>query len=426
MRRACAAVPWRLARMFRVLAFSALAGNVLASNVAAPVDDVEVVCHTDNPADCYPKIFQPTKEFQKIHEDQDLPPGLHIRLNIGTGEREAKLNDPDEDDAAVAGLPTNRAVVVVDPDIAPDTPLLPPGTPLYEPVGLVKPPGQESPAFHDALAVLKRGVPRASLFSFGKVNTSRFDQALEHLNEFAHDLYYGVKIAEDEGALRTLLCHMSPGNISDVETDEAATIARAQRAAGTVAAALQNNPTALRLVEKSWEKLTVTPCPSTASAVSLGERVFGSFIARGAGGHDGTAVLPKARLSALNGLLKSDAIKMDFLSRDGMTRILELLLSKRPEHEAAQRKAANLVMDNFLDEEMGANTGLWPRGDVRTRSDCLSSEQPAVTENCWDAHMETLAKQHRGDSAHWSIALWSLLKERRSAEDGTSRGKDEL
>jgi len=431
MRRFCAVLPWKLGRVFvgvllAAVIFSAFLGRVLASDVASPDNDVELVCHTDNPADCYPKVFQPTKDFQKLHDDQDVPPGLHVRLNVWTGEKEAKLNDPDEGDAAVAGLTTDRAVVVVNPDAAAGPSPLPSGAPLYEPAGLVKPPGDASPAFQNALAVLKKGVPQPHLFSFGRANASRFDQALDDLNEFAHDIYYGVKIAEDEGALLALLCHMSPGNVSDVGTDEAPVMARAQQAAAIVAAALQNNPTALRSVDKSWESLTTSPCSGKRGDAFLGERVFGSFTAREGVRLDTAPALAKARLSAINGLLKSNVVKKDFLSRDGMGHVLELLLSSQPEHEAAQRRAANLVMDNFLDEAMGATTSLWPHEKPRTGSGCLVSKSPVVSEDCWDAHMERLAGEHEGDESHWSVVLWALLKERRVAEGGTVGGKDEL
>ena len=109
-----------------------------------------------------------------------------------------------------------------------------------------------------------------------------------------------------------------------------------------------------------------------------------------------------------------------------MAHILGLLLSNRPDFEAARTKAATLVMDNFLDEAMGANTGLWPRTKPASKTNCLSSQGREVAEECWDANMENLAKQHRDDESHWSVALWALLKERRATEGMTASKKDEL
>lgn len=44
-------------------------------------------------------IFQPNSEWQPLKKDQAIPPGLHVRVNLATGEREAKLLDPNEEDS---------------------------------------------------------------------------------------------------------------------------------------------------------------------------------------------------------------------------------------------------------------------------------------------------------------------------------------
>ena len=75
-------------------------------HVASPEGKTNLICHTSNPAECYPAIFSPTKNFQRIHDDQSIPPGLHVRLNLETGLKEARLNLPEEDE-------TDRSAVVV-------------------------------------------------------------------------------------------------------------------------------------------------------------------------------------------------------------------------------------------------------------------------------------------------------------------------
>lgn len=57
----------------------------------------ELICNQDK-TDCYPKIFEPSWDWQIIKPGQDIPPGLHVRLNIDTLKREAKFMDPDEQD----------------------------------------------------------------------------------------------------------------------------------------------------------------------------------------------------------------------------------------------------------------------------------------------------------------------------------------
>lgn len=49
-----------------------------------------------NSKSCYPKVFEPTEEWKKILPEQQLPPGLDIRVNIDTGLKEAKLLDKAE------------------------------------------------------------------------------------------------------------------------------------------------------------------------------------------------------------------------------------------------------------------------------------------------------------------------------------------
>jgi len=57
--------------------------------------------------ECYDKIFKPTNEFQEIKEGQQLPKGLHIRMNFETGKKEAKLNEPEN-------KVVNRELTIVD------------------------------------------------------------------------------------------------------------------------------------------------------------------------------------------------------------------------------------------------------------------------------------------------------------------------
>ena len=40
-------------------------------------------------------MFIPSKEWQTVKENQAIPKGLHVRLNMQTGEKEAKFLDED-------------------------------------------------------------------------------------------------------------------------------------------------------------------------------------------------------------------------------------------------------------------------------------------------------------------------------------------
>src|SRR5690349_15320230 len=80
----------------------------------SPAPSGDLICHTNNAAECYPRIFQPTKDFQVIHDDQDIPHGLHVRMDIYSGIKEARLNVPIDGDVDTSDIPTEQAMVIVE------------------------------------------------------------------------------------------------------------------------------------------------------------------------------------------------------------------------------------------------------------------------------------------------------------------------
>jgi nucleotide exchange factor SIL1 len=391
-----------------------------SSTAISPSSD-DLICHTSNPEDCYPKIFVPTDHFQPVRPDQDLPPGLHVRLNVYTGEKEAKINVPDEPTPdSLAGLPVDSSVVVVEPNEPADhqDPLIriPAGAPVYEPVGKIREPpkGDEKDAFFDSLEILKKGLG--------------IDEALEELEELSHDIYYGLKIAEDYDTVKTLLC-ISTEHLPMSEQE----LGRARLAALTVSGALQNNAKALAEVEKHWEAFVGEGCEvrEGREEEDIARRVYrlvSSFPGRGEA--RGDARVTKARVAALKGLLKSDVIRRDFLAKEGMRFVLDLLVSMDGEEwNSARERAAALVMDVFLDGEMGAKLGDWPVDDQLSQKECrdLTAQGVGVDhEKCWDMWAERLAREHRGDKRHWSQELWRRLKEARKGVKAQARWRDEL
>lgn len=391
--------------VFVIFAFGTAGSSSAAERGPSSSPETDLICHTTNPADCYPRVFQPTNEFQTVHDDQELPSGLHVRLNIWTGQKEAKINVPDEEDPSLDGLPVDRAVVVVDPEPAVHEPQIPSGAPGYDPVGKIKEPKDESKTesrvFHDSMTVLKTLA----------LDDRPFDAALETLEDIAHDIYYGLKIAEDTSAVKALLCMMSSQEVFREDASDVS-ISTASRAASILSAALQNNPTALHEIEVAWKDIRGLTCKGTHQP--LNDAVFGMFFPEDATTMISDHVHPglvKAKVGAMNGLIKSPVIRNDFLANDGMAQVLQALISDAPELVAAQRKFANLVLDNFLDENMGATLGVWPR---RLPSD-----------DAWDHHIKQIAEAHRRDKSHWSVELWNGLKEQRAGDKRKPRQKKE-
>lgn len=386
--------------IFALLTFGASANTNSEGSATKEGAKNDLICHTENPSECYPRLFEPTDDFQTVHEDQEIPPGLHIRLDVNTGKREAKINVPDELNPALEGLPVDSSVVVIEQEDSEDAgsetkPQIPKGAPQYESVGKIKEPHSEKQSFRDSLTVLKTLA----------LNDRPISAALDILEDISHDIYYGLKIAEDTGAVKELLCMMSSQDVFKKDADEEV-VKQAGLAASIVGSSLQNNHKALEEVENAWDDISKTECTGTDRALS--EAVFNmltpdaqaSEVATGA--EASLLSLTKAKTAALRGLIKSPAIRDDFLASGGMAQILEVLAIERPELVPAKQKLANLVLDNFLDESMGATLGVWPRaGEV---------------DHDWDYKLKTLAKLHKGEKDHWSAELWKRLQEQRKAE----------
>lgn len=73
--------------------------------IAVVLADQDTICATDphGVRSCYPRLFNATHEFQPVKPGQDVPAGLHIQIDMGTGQRVAKLMPKEE-----AGLNPNN------------------------------------------------------------------------------------------------------------------------------------------------------------------------------------------------------------------------------------------------------------------------------------------------------------------------------
>ncbi|KAK4103175.1 hypothetical protein N658DRAFT_494500 [Parathielavia hyrcaniae] len=377
-------LPLNLVALIGLMAWSASASSPSANDSSCSpspaVDaDSELICHTDNPAECYPRLFQPSHEFQVVHSDQDLPLGLHVRLNVQTGLKEAKINVPDEHDPALEGLPVDSSVVIVERDEAEpdqDQVKLPPNAPAYEPAGKIKEPRSADPAegnaFYKSLSILKKGLD--------------VDGALEMLDDISHDIYYGLRIAEDYDTVQELFCLST----APPSSDSPQSTTRARLASLILASTTQNNPKALASLSAHWPKLSGTHCAHSPTT-PLGTSIFTllppqkeqekAAAAKEEAAAPITPSLLKARISLLSSLLKSPLFRADFLaSPDPSSHLLRILTMTTPRDDpnptawaSAQRSAAHLLLDNFLDADMGATLGQWPRSSKPQLSHAVCS-----------------------------------------------------
>ncbi|KAI1468878.1 uncharacterized protein F4812DRAFT_349521 [Daldinia caldariorum] len=411
----------------------------------SPSAETELICHTDNPAECYPKVFSATEEFQTVHDDQDLPPGLHVQLDIQTGQKQAKLYNPAEDEnPALQGLPVDRSVVVVDPEAPPDNnsdqPRPPPGAPAYEPVGVVKAPKEKNEGFVAALETVKSS---RSGGNSSAANPEELGKALEYLEDLSHDMYYGLQIAEDPDALHALFCLLTARDDDDDGTSQTERPISQRTdflASSILASAIRNNKPALRALERSWDDLLARTCESATSSSSpppppsydLKSALLVKPTKRSADKGDGKdrgekgeeeaeaeeAYAARLHLAVLDGLLKSPRIARQFLAEDGMRHLLSMLLRADTDPAWAARKAkvARIVSDVFLDEDLGAELGVWPEpgSAAEDASVCAAAGPEALGDGCWEYHLERIS---RGPEApDWSAPLLELVRRRRAEQ----------
>ncbi|CAN3376539.1 hypothetical protein DIURU_002709 [Diutina rugosa] len=130
----------------------------------------ETICASDH--DCYPKVFVPTNDWQEIRPGQDIPPGLHVRLNVDTLKREAKLMADDDSGDVNA--------VYVNPD-------------HQEQVAIYK------PQLHENIDSWQAAVDE--ILGGG----TRLEPALDIVADLSHDLEHGAKLTHNPEIFPRLL-----------------------------------------------------------------------------------------------------------------------------------------------------------------------------------------------------------------------------
>ena len=222
-------------KVLLAICFVAAAAFPVVSEVPAGSD---VICPENQP-DCYPKVFEATDQFQVVQDGQSVPSGLHIRLNLETGLKEAKLIDPED-----ASVP--NAVEVVEPSAPVDDPL-----PAEKSFDLISQHGAQkvlSPAKEENIRPPAPSNPDASSFASNlalikstgsHTATSPGDvlAAMDGLEDTAHDIYWGLRLCEDAGAVQALTSWIDGVSGKDEVRGKAALL---------LGTAVQNNPSALK------------------------------------------------------------------------------------------------------------------------------------------------------------------------------------
>jgi nucleotide exchange factor SIL1 len=270
-----------------------------------------------------------------VRDDQHLPPGLHVRLNWETGQKDAKLNED---------LPINTSdlAVAMGDDIIEHSntqqqaPLLKndkPKSPPHSSNGKIPVPKDtsERELFLASIAIIN-SISDSSLVLL----PANLLSALDELEDLSHDLYYGVEIARDRVAF-THLTSLLP----TIDNDPAIRAA----AALVLGSALRNNPSALDLA------LAGPVNGATGSVPLTGQLLEALSINKN---------FPKVQeriIYALSAVTRAPGQRTTFLEHGGMDRTREAFDFETIGHGENKRdgvrgKVANYIKDYFLDDLM--------------------------------------------------------------------------
>ncbi len=208
------------------------------------------ICHD---GDCYPVLFEPTHEFRVIREGQEIPAGLHIKINLETGLKEGKWMDENEhasaDEGALIPIPNPNSGDVSrlggmaggqetgDKDRGKSS-----SRPIpYKPNPKIQ--DGEHELFLTSISNL-HSTSASSSSPSGVACSDKILGALDTLEDLVHELDFGARLIDriKSDALDTILQLIGS---SDVRCRS--------KAALVLGSALQNNPHAIAAIPESTE-----------------------------------------------------------------------------------------------------------------------------------------------------------------------------
>ncbi len=306
----------------------------------SPEAHTELICHTSHASECYPAIFQPTEYFQRIHDDQSIPPGLHVRLNLATGLKEARLNVPEPDDAPMADLVLIDKIAHIPKD-GKQGPYLDSSQKIIEGQDRErqkKPPSKLE--IDDPFVPLHESDESNYLLAqrvvIGLANIQSTLSALEFLTGLAHDLDWGITLARDADLSRTLVDYIDPLSAGPLEVRSAS--------AQLLGTAIQNNVEALEALLECYTEVDGfrnTPIMTVHAALKA------SMI-----GEESDTIFQKRLLFLLTNLSPSLPQLQAFVSNGGLTTLLDLFGSSEVEPGVDRRGKIRMKIANYLQDHI--------------------------------------------------------------------------
>lgn len=318
----------------------------------SPEASTSLICPNDNPTDCYPTLFQPTIHFQKIRPNQSLPPGLHVRLNIQTGEKEARLNVPEENESSreaivvIDDVPRKQETValgIID-DKTPvqlrlqDTPEQAMHARPYTPPRPAAPSDPDEVILYEAAISILKQKPLVDRRT-GTVHNSDIIDALETLTELAHSFDWGLTICRDAELVRTLFAFIGKTPSNDLEQSKpeyrSATLL-------LLATAMQNNQDALSAL--------LEHAPDGNGYQGPLHTILQSLALEGSRENGDSNIIARS-IFLLSQLCVNDEVLVDYLSADSadFSHLLHLFAAPMSEGRASQAKVRHRIA-NFVED----------------------------------------------------------------------------
>ncbi|BFZ53621.1 nucleotide exchange factor sil1 [Savitreella phatthalungensis] len=220
----------RIAKWVSLIAVTALADPAAVTEGRKS----ELICHESG---CYPRVFSASHEFRKVEHDQEIPAGLHVQLDVSTGERFAKLVDPNDHSGDVVVVDGDTGGIEVTPDTVPAAEVFSGATVLKDQDSTPHPPNK-APLPSGEREEFRHGLDTLVNSHGGSGSCSEeLIGALDSLEELVHELEFGLALVERAGGVEALLSQLS----SVEETCR-------MKAALVLGSALRNNANALSAV----------------------------------------------------------------------------------------------------------------------------------------------------------------------------------
>ena len=323
---------------FPLILSSLLALATGLQGAPSPSTEADLICHTSDRVDCYPRVFEATSEFQIIHEDQEIPKGLHVRLDLETGLKQAKLNDGSSEGIEnTVSVIAGEEPVVINSDSEGDSGFedqLDSFQTHFQKAlnseksknhGAVKPPMTGGAGDNQIFTSNTEIVYSASLSS---PDASTVIPALENLEDLSHDIYWGLNLAKSTDSVQKLNTWIS---LPTIDTKIRST------AALLLGTAVQNNPAALTTVLDHFynDQFPTGPLETVLTALV----------------HEQLPALQTRLIYLLSELCQDASQLQKFLYKDGLDLLRTLFDSRNASDDQTaklRQKISNFVLDHLL------------------------------------------------------------------------------